>query len=39
VLDRIFRTEWDDYERLYDRICGERKPLTRLRERVEVPGA
>jgi lathosterol oxidase len=39
VLDRIFRSEWDDYEPLYDRICGERKPLTRLRERVEVPGA
>jgi Delta7-sterol 5-desaturase len=34
VLDRIFQTEWDDYERLYDRIL-HRKPLTRLREKVE----
>jgi Delta7-sterol 5-desaturase len=37
VLDRIFRTEWDDYERLYDRISREERPLTRLREKVE-PG-
>jgi sterol desaturase/sphingolipid hydroxylase (fatty acid hydroxylase superfamily) len=35
VLDKLFRTEWEDYERLYDRICGERRPLTRLRERAE----
>jgi Delta7-sterol 5-desaturase len=33
LLDRIFRTEWDDYERLYDRISLERKPLGSLRER------
>jgi lathosterol oxidase len=34
ILDRIFRTEWDDYERLYDRISHEKKPLTKLREKV-----
>lgn len=32
VLDRIFRTEWDDYEKLYDQICHENKPLKKLRE-------
>jgi Delta7-sterol 5-desaturase len=36
LLDRLFKTEWEDYERLYDRISGEGKPLTRLRERVEA---
>jgi sterol desaturase/sphingolipid hydroxylase (fatty acid hydroxylase superfamily) len=39
VLDRIFRTEWEDYERLYDRISREEKPLSRLREKVEPTGA
>jgi Delta7-sterol 5-desaturase len=42
VLDRMCKTEWEDYERLYDRISGD-KPLTRLRETVgptqAVPGA
>lgn len=33
VLDRIFKTEWDDYERLYDRISRERRPLSKLRDR------
>lgn len=33
VLDRLFKTEWDDYEKLYDRISLERKPLRTLRER------
>jgi sterol desaturase/sphingolipid hydroxylase (fatty acid hydroxylase superfamily) len=33
ILDRIFKTEWDDYEALYDRISGERRPLAKLRER------
>jgi len=33
VLDRLFKTEWDDYEKLYDRISLERKPLRALRER------
>jgi len=35
VLDRVFKTEWDDYEALYDRISGERRPLSKLRERAE----
>jgi lathosterol oxidase len=35
VLDRIFRTEWDDYEPLYDRIC-ELRPLSSLRERAVI---
>ena len=34
VLDRIFGTEWEDYERLYDRVSTEREPLKKLRERV-----
>ncbi len=38
VLDRLLDTEWEDYERLYDRISIERRPLAQLRERVE-PGA
>ena len=33
VLDRLFKTEWDDYEQLYDRISRERRPLGKLRER------
>jgi Delta7-sterol 5-desaturase len=37
VLDRMFKTEWEDYERLYDRISHER-PLTRLREKVGIEG-
>jgi|SRR6185437_4339118 len=37
VLDKLFRTEWEDYERLYDRVSREQRPLTRLRERVEIP--
>jgi Delta7-sterol 5-desaturase len=36
VLDRIFGTEWEDYERLYDRVSTEREPLKKLRERVEA---
>lgn len=35
VLDRVFGTEWEDYEPLYDRINTDRQPLARLRERVE----
>jgi hypothetical protein len=33
-MDQLFKTEWEDYERLYDRISHERRPLTRLQERV-----
>lgn len=35
VLDRVFATEWTDYERLYARVTGAGPPLKSLRERVE----
>jgi hypothetical protein len=34
----MFGTEWDDYEHVFDRVSGERKPLTKLKEKV-VPMA
>ena len=34
ALDRLFKTEWDDYEPLYERISRERRPLGKLRETV-----
>ena len=37
VLDRIFGTEWEDYERLYDRVSTDEAPLKTLRERVDPP--
>lgn len=37
VLDRLFKTEWEDYERLYDRITIERRPLKRLSEKATAP--
>jgi sterol desaturase/sphingolipid hydroxylase (fatty acid hydroxylase superfamily) len=37
ILDRLFKTEWDDYEPLYDRICEQRRPLSKLGERVTPP--
>lgn len=36
ILDRIFGTEWEDYERLYDRVNTDRDPLTHLREQVST---
>lgn len=33
-LDRIFGTEWTDYEPLFDRVTVERRPLQKLREMV-----
>lgn len=33
VLDRIFGTEWEDYEQVFDRIA-EKRPLTALREKI-----
>ena len=36
-LDRLFETEWSDYEALYDKVSKDRKPLNSLREHVEVP--
>jgi Delta7-sterol 5-desaturase len=35
-MDKLFKTEWEDYERLYNRISQDKKPLTKLRERVEA---
>ncbi len=39
VLDRIFGTEWEDYERVYDRLFSEQGPLTRLRQRMDDSSA
>jgi lathosterol oxidase len=33
ILDRLFETEWDDYEQLYDRISRDKRPLSKLREK------
>lgn len=35
VLDRLFGTEWTDYEPVYDRIAHERRPLTKLGEKLD----
>lgn len=35
VLDRMFKTEWPDYEPAYERITRDERPLTRLSEKVE----
>lgn len=34
-LDRLFGTEWEDYEALYQRVTTEQRPLEALREKVE----
>lgn len=34
-LDRMFGTEWTDYENLFTRVAVEQQPLRTLRERVE----
>jgi len=34
VLDRVFRTEWEDYEPLYQRITKDQRPLQKLSEKV-----
>ncbi len=36
-LDKLFKTEWEDYEPLYNRVSTDRQPLKNLRERVESP--
>ena len=38
-LDRMFGTEWPDYEPLYLRVNEEKRPLTKLREKVLPEGA
>lgn len=35
VLDRVFKTEWEDYEPLYRQVTREKRPLKRLSERAE----
>jgi Delta7-sterol 5-desaturase len=35
VLDRLCKTEWTDYEKLYDRVTVEKRPLKSLRERAD----
>jgi sterol desaturase/sphingolipid hydroxylase (fatty acid hydroxylase superfamily) len=35
VLDRLFRTEWPDYEIVYDKVSSDRSPLKALRERFD----
>lgn len=34
ILDRLFGTEWPDYEVIYERISIEEKPLMKLAERM-----
>jgi sterol desaturase/sphingolipid hydroxylase (fatty acid hydroxylase superfamily) len=35
VLDRLFKTEWPDYQVVYDKVSTERTPLKKLRERFD----
>jgi len=35
ILDQLSKTEWTDYEPLYDRITVDHQPLTQLRQKVE----
>ena len=37
VLDRIFGTEWEDYERLYDRISRREPAAHQAPERARSP--
>jgi len=34
ILDRVFKTEWEDYEPLYQRITKDKQPLHKLSEKV-----
>lgn len=36
-LDRLFGTEWEDYEAVYDRVTVEKRPLEQLRQKVGAP--
>ncbi len=38
ILDRLFQTEWEDYEAVYLRVNEQRRPLTKLREMVKEEG-
>jgi lathosterol oxidase len=35
VLDKLFRTEWPDYEIVYDKVSSEGSPMKRLKERFD----
>lgn len=39
IIDRMFGTEWTDYEPLYERVTVEKRPLSKLREKVEPVAA
>jgi len=32
ILDRIFGTEWEDYENVFEQVTGQKKPMRRLKE-------
>jgi sterol desaturase/sphingolipid hydroxylase (fatty acid hydroxylase superfamily) len=32
ILDWIFGTEWDDYEKVFEQVAGQKKPMRRLKE-------
>ena len=34
LLDRMFGTEWPDYEQAYERVSIDERPLIRLAERM-----
>jgi len=36
IFDRLFKTEWADYTRIFERIAAQERPLTRLGEKVET---
>ena len=35
ILDRLFGTEWEDYQALYEKVNRDKEPLSSLKERVE----
>jgi lathosterol oxidase len=35
VLDRLFKTEWLDYEIVYDKVSSKRTPLKKLKEKFD----
>jgi sterol desaturase/sphingolipid hydroxylase (fatty acid hydroxylase superfamily) len=34
-FDRLFSTEWTDYEKLFHRVVLEQRPMRHLRERAD----
>ena len=37
VLDKLFKTEWEDYEEIYGRVARDECPLTNLKEKIVAP--